>query len=86
MVGTGLDFGRRWAGLRSAIGAGQRGVVGAGLGFDQRSVLRSGQRWAGLRSTIGAGQRGVVSAGMDFDQQSTLGSEEWSVLGFGAPD
>ena len=68
------------------VGAGQRGVVGTGLGFDQRSVLRSGRRWAGLRSAIGAGQRGVVGAGMDFDRRSTLGSEEWSALGFGATD
>ena len=78
--------GRRWVGLQSAIGARQRGVVGAGLGFDQRSVLRSGRRWAGLRSVIGAGQRGVVGAGMDFDRRSALGSEEWSALGFGATD
>ena len=65
--------GGRWVGLRSAIGARQRGVVDAGLGFDQRSVLRSGRRWAGLRSAIGAGQRGVVGAGMDFDRRSALG-------------
>ena len=94
VVGTGLDFGRRWAvrsgrcwaGLRSAIGAGQQGVVGAGLGFDQRLALRSGWRWAGLRLAIGAGQRGVVGVRMDFDRQSALGSEEWSALGFGATD
>ena len=58
-------------------------MVGAGLGFGQRLVLRSGRRWAGLRSAIGAGQRGVVGTGMDFDRRSALGSEEWSALGFG---
>ena len=86
--------GRHWAGLRSAlgseewsalgwasIGVGQRGVVGAGLGFDRLSVLRSGRRWAGLRSAISAEEWSTLGWASIGDRRSALGSEEWSALG-----
>ena len=78
MVGAGLDFGqrwavrsgRRWAGLRSALGSEEWSALSFGatdwLDFGRRWAVRSGRRWAGL--------------------QSALGSEEWSALSFGATD
>ena len=62
--------GRRWAGLRSALGSEEWSALSFGatdwLDFGRRWVVRSGRRWVGLRLA--------------------LGSEEWSALSFGAMD